>query len=365
MEHLEKLIKLNPFKYDADSRNKIFFNAVLENFNHQLSNSPEFKNWSNINNVYDSKDIHKIEDVPFFPSSIFKYAKLSSTDTKFKSIESSGTTSQIKSKIYLDKENAKRQTVVLIKILSGIFGQKRRPFLIVDADLKTKKSDIELSARYAGMSGYLMAASERNYILNDSDKSLELNIDELEKIIESFNKKNEPIIIIGYTYLVYEKLLMKLKDANIKLKCHKDTMFVHFGGWKKLKKKQISKLELNNSINKFLGIKEKNIIDIYGFTEQLGTVYPSSGMGGCKVPAYSELIVRDPQNLRPVPDGEQGFLQFISPIAYSYPGLSIMNDDLGRIVTRNNNVVEFEVLGRPENSEPRGCGDTLPENFLI
>ena len=114
-----------------------------------------------------------------------------------------------------------------------------------------------------------------------------------------------------------------------------------------------------------MGINEKNIIDIYGFTEQLGTVYPSNGMGGCKVPAYSELIVRDTQTLRPVSDGELGFLQFISPIAYSYPGLSILNDDLGKIVSREDNIIEFEVHGRPENSEPRGCGDTLPENFLI
>ena len=365
MEYLKKLIEFHPFEYDVDSRNKIFLRAVLENFNHQLKNSPEYKNWSNANNIYSSGDINSIEDIPFFPSSIFKYATLSSTQTKFKSIESSGTTSQAKSKIFLDKENAKRQAIVLVKILSAIFGQKRKPFLIVDADIKTKKSDLELTARYAGMSGYLMAASERNYILDESNGSLELDINKIEGMIKACNKKNEPIIIIGYTYLIHEKLLLKLKSENTKLKCHKDTMFVHFGGWKKLRQKKIRKLELNSLINEYLGINDKNIIDIYGFTEQLGTVYPSNGIGGCKVPAYSELIVRDTQTLRPVSDGELGFLQFISPIAYSYPGLSILNDDLGKIVSRKNNVAEFEVHGRPENSEPRGCGDTLPENFLI
>ncbi len=365
MEYLKKLIEFHPFEYDADSRNKIFLRAVLENFNHQLKNCPEYKNWSNVNNIYNSDDISNLEDIPYFPSSIFKYVKLSSTQTKFKSIESSGTTSQAKSKIFLDKENAKRQAIVLVKILSAIFGQKRKPFLIVDADIKTKKSDIELTARYAGMSGYLMAASSRTYILDESDGSLELDINILERIIKAANEKNEPVIIIGYTYLIYEKLLMKLKDENARLRCHKDTIFVHFGGWKKLKQKQISKLELNSLINEYLGINQKNIIDIYGFTEQLGTVYPSHGMGGCKVPAYSELIIRDTQTLRPVSDGELGFLQFISPIAYSYPGLSILNDDIGKIVSRKNNVIEFEVHGRPENSEPRGCGDTLPENFLI
>jgi len=108
MEYLKKLIEYHPFEYDIDSRNNIFFHAVLENFDHQLKNSHEYRNWSNVNHIYDSNDINSIEDIPFFPSSIFKYATLSSTQTKFKSIESSGTTSQAKSKIYLDKASNKK-----------------------------------------------------------------------------------------------------------------------------------------------------------------------------------------------------------------------------------------------------------------
>ena len=97
----------------------------------------------------------------------------------------------------------------------------------------------------------------------------------------------------------------------------------------------------------------------------MGTVYPSFGNNGCRVPSFSELIVRDTKTLKPVKDGEIGFLQFISPIQTSYPGLSIINDDLGRVVLRSNQVVEFEIIGRPESAVPRGCGDTLPEKFLV
>ena len=49
------------------------------------------------------------------------------------------------------------------------------------------------------------------------------------------------------------------------------------------------------------------------------------------MPAYSEIIVRDTNSLEVLPNGKIGFLQFISPLPTSYPGISILNDDLGKI----------------------------------
>ena len=50
----------------------------------------------------------------------------------------------------------------------------------------------------------------------------------------------------------------------------------------------------------------------------------------------------------------------------SYPGVSILLDDTGRIVSRDREVdgrygTRFEVLGRAKGAQIRGCGDTLPE----
>ena len=53
----------------------------------------------------------------------------------------------------------------------------------------------------------------------------------------------------------------------------------------------------------------------------------------------------------------------------SYPGFSILNDDLGYISERynegNREVLKFKVLSRLEKAEERGCGDTLPDNYYI
>ena len=365
MEYLKKLLNLEPFSYDYKKRNDIFFKAVIENFNHQLKNSNEYNKWSYLNGIKKYEDIKSLFDLPFFPNSIFKYHNLSSTKKIFKIINSSGTTSQLKSKINLDNHNSKRQTLVLSKILSELLGKKRKPFIIVDKNPQEFKNNFELTARYAGLSGYLLAASSKNYLIKEVNDNSFFEINDIKKMIKFYKSRNERIVIIGYTYLIYDKLLSVLKNNSDILDFPSNTILIHFGGWKKLKDKRVTKNKLNFLVKKYLKIKDNNIIDIYGFSEQLGTIYPSKGQKGCRVPAYSEVVVRSTDNLKPVKDGQIGFLQFISPLATSYPGLSILNDDLGKIVLRNKNCIEFEIIGRPENSLPRGCGDTLPENFLF
>ena len=106
------------------------------------------------------------------------------------------------------------------------------------------------------------------------------------KLIEKYSSEDKPPVIIGYTYLVFEKVLSLLEKTENQVKCPKGTTFIHFGGWKKLKERKISKKNLNKLITKHLGITNSNIIDIYGFTEQLGTVYPGFGDEGCLVSAY-------------------------------------------------------------------------------
>ena len=85
-------------------------------------------------------------------------------------------------------------------------------------------------------------------------------------------------------------------------------------------------------------------------------------------PVYSEVIVRDPVTLESLPDGMPGLLEFITPLPHSYPGIALLLDDMGRIVSRDRKQggrygTRFEVLGRAQGSEIRGCGDTLPEQI--
>ena len=358
MEYLKKLLEINPFNYDSNKRNEIFYSALVSSFRHHMLNCKEYKKWNMQNNIFQISEVKNIKNFPYLPNSIFKKINLISSKNFYKTISSSGTSGQKKSKIYLDKNNAINQSIALSKILTTLLGCKKKPFLIIDVNPTDSLLSREVSARTAGMSGYIMASSEQKYLLENNHN---LKLDYLTKIIKEFKRKKQEFVIIGYTYLIFQKLL----QAKKKFKFPKDTKLIHFGGWKKLKEKSINKKKLNKLITKKMGISLNNIFDIYGFSEQLGTVYPSIGNQGCRVPAYSEVIVRDTKTLEALPDGQIGFLQFISPIPSSYPGISILNDDLGRIIKKNKNITEFEVIGRSNASEERGCGDTLPKEYYI
>ena len=65
-----------------------------------------------------------------------------------------------------------------------------------------------MSARQAGIMGYLMGAISKTYLLTlDYNKKIVVYDEKLEKLISV--SKNEPILIIGYTYMLYEYFLQK------------------------------------------------------------------------------------------------------------------------------------------------------------
>ena len=144
---------------------------------------------------------------------------------------------------------------------------------------------------------------------------------------------------------------------------------IHFGGWKKLQSSSVTKKKFNLEVHNKLNIEDENILDIYGFSEQLGTVYISKGQGEFLVSNYSTVLVRDPKTLKILKNGQVGFLQFLSILPLSYPGFSILNDDMGFIASQvslnNDEKVKFKVLPRIDGLDLRGCGDTLPENYYI
>lgn len=366
---IQSLIELGPFNSTVEQKNKNLLNLFKLQLAHHIESCKEYKNWCYRNNFQELDNIKSLEDIPFLPSAIFKHLSLKSNNSNNKQIQSSGTTSQLKSKIFLDSNTSLNQTKSLTKILKFFLGDKKKPFFIVDIEPKNSKNiDGTIAARFAGMSGYMLAAKSKTYLLKESETgNIVLKEDALNKLIEASNSGQ--VIVIGYTYMIWQHLLDSNQN-NVNLSLGSDTKLIHFGGWKKLNDLNITKKNLLEKIESTFSLSSNCVFDIYGFTEQLGTVYVAEGEEGCLVSDYSHLIVRDPITLDPVRDGEIGFLQFMSILPTSYPGFSILNDDLGSITERKitndgREIVKFNVLSRLERAESRGCGDTLPDNFYI
>tara|TARA_B110000444_G_scaffold90697_1_gene85728 strand:- start:70490 stop:71608 length:1119 start_codon:yes stop_codon:yes gene_type:complete len=365
---IDELLSCDPFNIDCHEKENKLLNILKEQIKHHIKNCTKYKKWYISNNFVSPENIEQLSDIPFLTSSIFKLSELKSYANS-KKIQSSGTTSSNKSTIFIDKQTSLNQTKSLSKILSSLLEGKKRHFFIIDLEPQKNNFNQTMSARQAGMAGYLMGAKTKTYLLKlNENNNIVIDDKNLTKLIAE--SKKESVLIIGYTYMLYEHIIDNSKIDKSKFNFKDTTKLIHFGGWKKLNEKLVSKKILLDKIEKYFKIKRKNIYDIYGFTEQLGTIYPSSGDGGCKVSSYSHVIVRDTRTLEVLEDGKTGFLQFISPLPLSYPGFSILNDDLGQITSRtinkdNNEIVEFSVNPRLDNAEARGCGDTLPDNYYI
>ena len=135
---MDKLLQLKPFSL-THRRKNAFFLKINDLTRHHYENC---KGYSYILDVFGYKLIQstKVEELPFIHVNAFKNNKLYSIEKKriLKTVESSGTSGKEVSKIFLDKENAKSQAIVLKSIVSDFIGNKRLPMLIVDSELELK-----------------------------------------------------------------------------------------------------------------------------------------------------------------------------------------------------------------------------------
>ena len=133
---------------------------------------------------------------------------------------------------------------------------------------------------------------------------------------------------------------------------------LHGGGWKKLESQNISKEQFKQKVQEYIGIEKS--INYYGMVEQLGLVYPMCKEGFYHCPRGSDIIIRD-ENGKVCLNGQKGLIQSISPLPISYPGHSLLTEDVGIFYQSpckcGLNSKRFKVLGRLKTLKAKGCSD--------
>ena len=119
------------------------------------------------------------------------------------------------------------------------------------------------------------------------------------------------------------------------------------GGMKGRRKEMIRK-ELHQILKMGFGVE--SIHSEYGMTELLSQAY-SKGNGIFHCPSHMQILLRDPEDaLSYVPDGKTGGINVID-LANLNSCSFIATQDLGKKINKN----AFEILGRFDNSDIRGC----------
>lgn len=364
------VLDARPYELTEKEKGPLFYKNLLEELVFHYENNAMYKKFCEKESFNPKNFQGEISNIPPIPVHVFKAlgSKLASVKpSMIKTQLQSSATSGTPSTILLDKITAHRQIRAMARVIQEILGPKKRPFCIMDID-PSSSNKANLGARLAAVSGYLNFASNAEYFIDAFGENAPLEFLE-EKFIQYIKtiSGGEPIVIFGFTFVLYEAVFRVLKENNIILSLPKGSQVIHIGGWKKLESQKVSKKIFNSKIASVLGIPTSDIIDIYGFTEQMGLNYPDCKFGWKHLPAYAEVLIRSEVDLSVCPDGESGLLEFLSPLQHSYPGNVVLTDDIGIAMGGTCGCGSFgrrfQVIGRAEKAEIRGCGEIMSEKI--
>lgn len=362
INEIDQILEIAPYSLDRNSKRRLL-NARL----HELTRA-HYRSCEAYRRMMDAigLDIDNLPDydkLPFLPVRLFKEFELRSCSKEdvIKTMTSSGTTGQQVSRIYLDRATSAAQTKCLTKIVADFLGTKRVPMLILDSSAVIKNRAM-FSARGAGILGFSMFGSKRQYALNEE---MELDMEGLKHFLEEH--QGQTIFLFGFTFMIWQHFYKKLIETGYHPDLSKGVL-IHGGGWKKLINESVSPQEFKQRLHDACGILPENIHDYYGMVEQTGTIYMECECGHLHAPVFSDVLIRRPLDFSLAEIGEEGIIEVVSVLPESYPGHLLLTEDKGVILGEDDcpcgrKGKYFKIIGRLKNAEIRGCSDTYAAKF--
>jgi hypothetical protein len=312
--------------FSADTAS--FDDRCLEMFRFQYQNNQIYRQWCDALGRNDS-NVKTVEQVPFLPISFFKTHQVVITSFDPEIVfESSGTTGMISSRHYVKDTRLYKES--FSKAFEQFFGQP---------------------------SGYCILALLPSY-LEKGSSSLVFMVDELVKQsghelsgfylyehkqlaerLWHLEKAGQETILFGVTYA----LLDFAEAFPLQLK---NTIIIETGGMKG-RKKEMTRSEVHGILKTQFGLPA--IHSEYSMTELLSQAY-SKGEGKFVCPPWMKILLRSEDDPLELYRSGRGVINVID-LANIYSCAFIATDDAGKLSDDGN----FEVLGRIDNSDARGC----------
>ena len=319
---MESALVNNIFSNDKKS----FQQTALKIFEFQYANNPVYKKWCDLLQVSAPQ---RLTDFPFLPISFFKTHSIQTTLFEPQQIfESSGTTQTINSQHLIKDVNLYRQS--FSKAFELFYGDIKHWCVIglLPSYLERKNSSLVMMVdELIKMSGH--AAGD--FYLYDFDK--------LRSTLQQLEMNQQKTLLIGVTFA--------LLDFATSHPMHlKYTTIMETGGMKG-RRKELTRFEVHNFLQQQLGLE--HIHSEYGMTELLSQAY-SKGEGIFVCPPWMKVLVRDEEDPLKISTSGRGVLNVID-LANIYSCSFIATEDVGRVYEDGS----FEVYGRLDNSDIRGC----------
>lgn len=372
IDYTEKLLTFAPYD-ESEQAYLTFKEALKQEIVFHYENNPMYRSFCDTKGFDPAKWNGSLEDIPPVAVSVFKdlgFGLASVPDNDVQMALQSSATSGIPSTIVVDKTTAKRQSKAMVKVMGDFIGKSRIPFLIMDIDPRSGgMARALLGARFAAVTGYLKFSSKTGYFLKTTDTGVSyFDIEGIKEFLKTL-PEDKPVVVFGFTYILYQNVLKAIEESGERIKLPEGSKIIHIGGWKKLESEKIGKELFNSRLAGAFGISPSDIVDIYGFTEQMGLNYPDCACGCKHSSSYVRVLARDVVTREILPPGKEGMLEFISPVPHSYPGNAVLTDDIGVIeegeCPYGRPGTRFRIVGRMKKAEARGCGDILSAKLMF
>jgi len=306
-----------------------FEKMVLEIFQFQAKNNVVYKEFIRHLHI-DIHSIKKIEEIPFLPIQFFKSHKILSSKASIERIFlSSGTTGNVQSKHFVTDLTVYEESFT--KGFEHFYGpiEEFTVLALLPSYLEREGSSLIY------MVNYFIQKSKKEksgFYLN--------NLEELAQNLVELENKNQKTLLIGVSFA----LLDLVEKHKFKLE---NTIVMETGGMKG-RRKELIRSALHQMLREGFGVS--NIHSEYGMTELLSQAY-SKGNGIFEYPAWMKILTRDTEDaLTILPEGKSGGINVID-LANINSCSFIATQDLGKTYPNGT----FEVLGRFDNSDIRGC----------
>jgi phenylacetate-coenzyme A ligase PaaK-like adenylate-forming protein len=307
-----------------------FLDTAMKIFKYQAENNMVYSEFLKGLKIV-KEDVKKIEEIPFLPVELFKnHMIITGNQSPEKIFESSGTTG----------DSISRHNITDIRLYEESFSKAFRLFYgepseFIIAALLPSYSERENSSLVYMMDGLIRQSG------NPSGGFFINNIDDLLARIRKWKASKQKILLMGVSFALLDLAEQESPDLS-------GIIVMETGGMKG-RRKEITRPELHSILKEKFNITE--VHSEYGMTELLSQSY-SKWEGLFYSPPWMKILIRDPQDPlsilhEPYKTGGINIIDLANINSCSF----ISTGDLGKMHEDGG----FEVLGRFDNSDIRGC----------
>lgn len=306
-----------------------FRSVSIALFLHQYNHCKIYKEFTDYLKI-DPNEVTTLEKIPFLPIQFFKnHFIISSYRNPKLCFESSATTGSVVSKHYVCSPEVYIES--FSRHFESSFGNPKEIAILALLPSYLERS----SSSLVYMVDYFIQQSsiaESGFFM--------YNTDELYTILSDLARRKQKTILFGVTFALLdfvEKCKMDFPDLII----------IETGGMKG-RKEEITRYQLQEQLCSGFGVQK--VFSEYGMTELLSQGYTSGGVS-FSAPAWMKVLVREPNDPLTIhKEGRNGGLNIID-LANIESCAFLATQDLGTVYADGS----FEVLGRFDDSEIRGC----------